>query len=151
MALNRDFVGRRCRSSEPVEVTRGDIRRFATAIGDEHPLYLEVAAARERGHRDVVAPPTFLVTASGGLSGQLIHDPDLGLDYSMVVHGEQGFQLHRPVYAGDVLDVEARIESIREAGRNELIALVTDFTSGDERVATVTSTVVSRGTATGAA
>ena len=24
-------------------------------------------------------------------------DPELGLDYSLVVHGEQRFELHRPV------------------------------------------------------
>ena len=148
MPLNREYVGRTSRAPEPFEVTRGDIRRFATAIGDLHPLYLDPATARDQGHPDVLAPPTFLISM-GGAAGDLLADPDLGFQYSRVVHGEQGFVLHRPVYAGDRLDAESRIERIRDAGSNELMTLVTEVTSGDERVATVTNTIVSRGTAVG--
>ena len=75
-------------------------------------------------------------------------DPTLGLDYSMVVHGEQAFELHRPVVAGDVLTSVQRIEDIRDAGRNELISTVIDVTAADgAAVATLRSTIVSRGTA----
>ncbi len=77
----------------------------------------------------------------------LIMDPDLGLDYSLVVHGEQRFELHRPVVAGDRLDAEARVDGIRDAGRNELLSVVTEVRSGDERVATTTNVLVSRGSA----
>ena len=149
MPLNRDFLGRSTRSSEPLEVTRGDIRRFATAIGDHNPAYHDRAAAQALGHPDVVAPPTFLVTQTLGASSAtaLVADPELGLDYSLVVHGEQRFVLHRPVCAGDVLDAETRIDAMRDAGRNEMLTLVTEFRAGDEPVATATSTLVSRGTA----
>ena len=149
MPLNRDFVGRSTTSSEPFEVTRGDIRRFATAIGDTNPAYHDPAAAQALGHRDVVAPPTFLILETFGTStaSALIADPALGLDYSLVVHGEQRFALHRPVVAGDVLETETRVEGMRDAGRNELLTLVTEFRSGGEHVATATNTLVSRGTA----
>jgi acyl dehydratase len=144
MPLNRDFIGRSVRSAEAFEVTRGDIRRFALAIGDPNPAYLDREAAKALGHRDVVAPPTFLITAT---TGDFISDPDLGLNYAMVVHGEERFEFHRPVYAGDLLDSETTIADIRDAGRNELMTLVTEVTSGGERVATVSNTIVSRGTA----
>lgn len=148
MPLNRDFVGRTARSKEPFEVTRNDIRRFARAIGDANPAYLDVEAAKALGHRDLVAPPTFLISAStGDAGGGFITDPALGLQFHLVVHGEERFAFHRPVYAGDVLDSETRIDSIRDAGRNELMTLVTEVTSGGEPVATVTNTIVSRGTA----
>ena len=147
MPLNRDFVGRSTRSEEPFEVTRGDIRRFATAIGDENPVYLDAKAAAEAGHPDVVAPPTFLITLGTSGAGTYLHDPELGLRFEMVVHGEQRFDLHRPIRAGDLLDSTTRIADIRDAGRNELMTLVTDVTCRGERVATVTNTIVSRGTA----
>ena len=147
MPLNRDFVGRTASSSEPFEVTRGDVRRFATAIGDTNPAYHDPAAAQALGHRDVVAPPTFLITMGFSTAESLIMDPELGLDYSLVVHGEQRFELHRPVYAGDSLDSEARVDAMRDAGRNELLSIVTEVTSAGERVATTTNTLVSRGTA----
>ena len=147
MPLNRDFIGRSARSEEPFEVTRGDIRRFALAIGDDNPIYLDPKAAADAGHPDVLAPPTFLITigTSGGAS--FLADPDLGLQFAMVVHGEQRFDLHRPVRAGDLLDSTTRIADIRDAGRNELMTLVSDVTCAGEPVATVTNTIVSRGTA----
>jgi acyl dehydratase len=148
MPLNRDFIGRSARSREPFEVTRNDIRRFALAIGDRNPAYLDPEAAKALGHRDVVAPPTFLITASTGEpGGGFITDPDLGLNYAMVVHGEERFAFHRPVYAGDLLDTVTTISDIRDAGRNELMTLVSEVTSNGEKVATVTNTIVSRGTA----
>jgi acyl dehydratase len=148
MPLNRDFIGRSARSKEPFEVTRNDIRRFALAIGDRNPAYLDPEAAKALGHRDVVAPPTFLITASTGEpGGGFITDPDLGLNYAMVVHGEERFAFHRPVYAGDLLYTVTTISDIRDAGRNELMTLVSEVTSNGEKVATVTNTIVSRGTA----
>jgi len=147
MPLNRDFIGRSSASREPLEVTRGDIRRFATAIGDANPACHDRAAAQALGHPDVVAPPTFLITAGTSMAVDFIGDPELGLDYSLVVHGEQRFALHRPVCAGDLLDTETRIAGMRDAGRNELLQLVTEFRSGSELVATSTNTLVSRGTA----
>ena len=77
-----------------------------------------------------------------------IADPALGLDYSLVVHGEQAFELHRPVVAGDVLTVVQRVDEIRDAGRNELLTTVVDVTdAGGAPVATLRGTLVSRGTA----
>ncbi len=148
MSLNRDFIGHEAPLGEPLEVTRGDIRRFATAIGDDNPACHDRAAAQALGYADVVAPPTFLIVAStGGSLGGFIRDPELGLNYAMVVHGEQSFAFHRPVMAGDVLNTVARIQDIRAVGRNELLTLVVEVTSNGEPVATVTNTLVSRGTA----
>jgi acyl dehydratase len=145
--LNPDFIGRRAASSEPLEVTRGDIRRFAEAIGDPSPAYVDPGAAHALGHADVVAPPTFLITLGGGGGSTLLDEPGLGLSFEMLVHGEQEFRLHRPVRAGDRLDYETRIDDIRAVGRNELMTLVTEVTCGGEPVATTRNTIVSRGTA----
>ena len=148
MPLNRDFIGRVAPAGEPVEVTRGDIRRFATAIGDSNPAYHDREAAKALGYTDVIAPPTFLIAASsGGGGGGFILDPELGLNYAMVVHGEQKFEFRRPVQAGDVLTMTQRIADIQDKGSNELLTLVTEVTSNGEPLAIVTNTIVSRGTA----
>ncbi len=56
--------------------------------------------------------------------------------------------LHRPVYVGDVLTSTSRVEEVRDAGRNELMTVATEVTGADgEPVATLRSTLVSRGTA----
>jgi len=149
MPLNRDYIGRKAPVGEPVEITRGDIRRFAAAIGDDNPLYTDREAAKAAGYADVIAPPTFLISAStGGGGGGFILEPELGLNFAMVVHGEQSFDFTRPVQAGDVLVLEQRIADIQDKGSNELMTLVTEVsTEGGEHVATVTNTIVSRGTA----
>jgi len=149
MPLNRDWIGRKAPVGEPVEVTRNDIRRFAAAIGDPNPLYTDREAAKAAGYTDVIAPPTFLISAStGGGDGGFIREPELGLNFAMVVHGEQSFAFSRPVQAGDVLTMEQRIADITAKGSNELMTLVTEVTGETgEHVATVTNTIVSRGTA----
>ncbi len=149
MPLDQSFVGREYPASTTYEVGREHVRRFAEAIGDTNPVSLDPVAARALGHLDVVAPPTFLTVLGYRFAAEgPIVDPALGLDYSRVVHGEQSFELHRPVVAGDVLWSSTRVEAIRTAGRNELIELVTEVTGPDgEPVATLRSTIVSRGTA----
>jgi len=149
MPLNREFIGREYPVKETFEVGREHIRQFADAIGDPNPIYRDKAAAQAAGHADVVAPPTFLTVLGFRFGGDSpISDPALGLDYSLVVHGEQRFELHRPVRAGDVLSTISRVADIRAAGRNELMTTVTEVTdAAGERVATTTSTLVSRGTA----
>ena len=76
-----------------------------------------------------------------------IHDPELGLDYALIVHGEQSFVAHRPVRAGDLLDVVSTVTEIRNVGRNELVVVTTEVSAGSEPVATVVQMVISRGTA----
>jgi acyl dehydratase len=149
MAINRDYIGREYRASATYEVGREHVRRFAEAIRDSNPVYTDPQAARALGHPDCIAPPTFLTVLNFrfALEGPIV-DPGFGLDYSRVVHGEQRFELHRPVRVGDVLQMVSRIEDIKDAGRNELIAMAMQITdAAGERVATVRSTIVSRGTA----
>jgi acyl dehydratase len=149
MPVNRDFIGREYPASTTFEVGREHIRRFAQAIGDDHPAYTDPAAAQALGHPDVIAPPTFLTVLNFRFAMEgPIADPALGLDYSLVVHGEQSFELHRPVRAGDVLTTVARVDDIRDAGRNELITTVSEVTdAAGGKVATLRGTIVSRGTA----
>lgn len=149
MAINRDFIGREYPASAPFEVGREHVRRFAEAIGDDNPAATDPEAARALGHPDCVAPPTFLTVLNFRFAGEgPIVDPDFGLDYSRVVHGEQRFELHRPVRVGDVLHMVSRVEDIKDAGRNEVVAMAMQITDADGgSVATIRSTLVSRGTA----
>jgi acyl dehydratase len=147
--LNRDFIGRRFPASQTYEVGRELIRRFAAAIGDADPVYTDPEAARTAGYPDVIAPPTFLTVLGFRFAGEgPVVDPDLGLDYALVVHGEQRFVHHRPVHAGDVLSVTSSVEDIRDAGSNELMTTRTAVSdAAGEPVADLYSTLVSRGTA----
>ena len=149
MPIDRSFVGRAYPASATYEVGREHVRSFAEAIGDTSPACVDRDAARALGYRDVVAPPTFLTVLSFRFRDESpIADPALGLDYSLVVHGEQQFTHHRPVCAGDVLSSVSTVTEIKDAGRNELMTVTTEVTDAQgDPVATIASTVVSRGTA----
>ncbi|MFC4588665.1 MaoC family dehydratase N-terminal domain-containing protein [Sphaerisporangium corydalis] len=146
MALNRDFVGRTYPSSTSYEVARVKIREFAAAIGDHNPIYRDPEAAKAAGHPDVVAPPTFPIVFSLSGAGEALADPELGLDFAMVVHGEQRFEYERPIYAGDELLCTSTITEIRSVGRNELLTVTSEVTTlQGEPVCKTYNTIIERG------
>jgi acyl dehydratase len=146
LAINRDYVGRAFPASDPYEVSRVKIAEFAVAIGDANPVYRDAAAARAAGHPDVIAPPTFAIVISTAAAGAAIGDPGLGLNYAMVVHGEQRFDYLRPLVAGDVVTAQPTITDIRDAGRNVMLTTSTEIkTTAGELVCTAVSTLVERG------
>jgi acyl dehydratase len=146
MALNPDFVGRTYPAGSSYLVGREKIREFASAIGDTNPAFHDVQAARALGYADLVAPPTFPVILSLTASADVVRDPELGLDYSRVVHGEQGFAYSRPIVAGDELVVTTTIEAIRTMGGNDMITTRGEIeTLSGEHVVTTRSLIISRG------
>jgi len=150
VALDQSFVGRKYPPTRPYEVGREKIREFADAIGDPNPAYRDPEAAKALGHPEVIAPPTFGIVLSMTAGRQVIADPELGLDYSRVVHGEQRFAAARPIRAGDRLTATVTVENIRSAAGNDMITTRADVTTVDgEPVFTAYSTLVARGTAGG--
>ena len=146
MALNRDYIGRAFPPSGPYEVSRVKIAEFADAIGDPSPLCRDRDAAQAAGYPDVIAPPTFAIVISMADSSHAVLDRELGLDYSMVVHGEQRFEHERPLHAGDVVIARSTITDIRDVGRNVMLTTRTDITTtGGEHVCTALSSLVERG------
>jgi acyl dehydratase len=145
MPVNPDYVGRSFPPSEPYEVSRVKIAEFAQAIGDLSPLCRDRQAAQAAGYPDVIAPPTFAIVISMASSGHAIADDDLGLDYSMVVHGEQRFEHTRPLHAGDVVVAQTTITDITPRRSMTMLTTRTDITTtGGEHVCTALSTLVER-------
>jgi acyl dehydratase len=148
VSLDESFIGRVYPATAPYEVGRETIREFADAINDPNPAYRDRAAAQELGHPDVIAPPTFGIVVTSRAAQAVIQDPELGLDYSRVVHGEQSFVHVRPLRAGDVVSVVVSVENIRAAAGNDMITTRAEVSTIEgELVLTAFSTLVARGTA----
>jgi acyl dehydratase len=146
MAIDPSYAGRSYPATSPYEVGVEKIREFADAIGDPNPAYRDRDAAHALGHPDVIAPPTFPFVLTFKASRAVIEDPDLGIDYSRVVHGEQRFAYSRPVRAGDALTVTVTIDAIRSAGGHDMVTSRSDVETTDgEHVVTAYSTLVVRG------
>ena len=146
MPVNESFVGRTYPPTEPFQVGREAIRDFAASVGARSPIHHDVEAARAAGYRDLVAPPTFAVIPGQRTDAQFVTDPEAGVDFSRVVHGEQRFVHHRPIVAGDELRGVLTIDSVRSAGGHTMVTMRSDLVDPDDQpVATSLSTIVIRG------
>ncbi len=107
--LDRSLIGR---ESEPVvhDVEKGALRRFAEALGDPNPIYVDEEAARAAGYPSLVAPPTFPVVLT--VNERFRHSLDLGT--RSFLHSEQQIEYGRPSVAGDRITVKTRVADVQE-------------------------------------
>jgi len=145
MPLDPSFIGRSYPPTPAYEVGREKIREFAEAIGDPNPVYTDPEAAKALGHSDVIAPPTFPFVITYRAAAQVVADPELALDYSRVVHGDQKFTYTRPVRAGDRLSVSVSIDGIKSLAGNDILSVRGEvYGEGGDHVVTALMTLVSR-------
>jgi len=145
MPLDPALIGRR--SSElTVDIERGRLRFFAKAIGQTNPIYSDVDAAKNAGHRDVLVPPTFLFCLSMDVPNPFEYLEELGIDPVSILHGEQAFEYVAPVCAGDTVTFSTYISDIyqKKGGALEFLVRTTDVTRDGELVARMTSSAVIR-------
>jgi acyl dehydratase len=132
-----------------VTIERGRIKDFARAIGDLNPFYLDdrVGGASEFG--DVIAPPTFPITFRDENADTNALLKELGTDVSRILHGEQEFELHRPMRPGETFVCRPKLTDIYEkSGKSGPMAFVVRETSvidkDGELVATLRGVTVIR-------
>lgn len=144
--MDQSYIGRSYPPSSSYLVGREKIREFADAIGDENVLYRDPDAARAAGYPDVIAPPTFLTVINIAAINNITEDPDLGLDYSRMVHGDQSFTYTRPVHAGDELELTTYVHDIMARAGNDFLTVRGDITDAvGELVCTIRAQLVVRG------
>ncbi|RBP08020.1 MaoC family dehydratase N-terminal domain-containing protein [Rossellomorea aquimaris] len=101
------YIGKRSPSVENC-VEKGAVRKFAEAIGDPHPIYVDEEAGKSSRYRGNIAPPTFpRVLDYGTIEG--FHLPNVGL-----IHGEQTFHYERPLKVGECIQCYTEIKDYYE-------------------------------------
>ncbi|MBW3114499.1 MULTISPECIES: MaoC family dehydratase N-terminal domain-containing protein [Bacillaceae] len=101
------YIGKR---SAPVLniVEKGAVKKFAEAIGDPHPIYVDEHAGKRSRYKGNIAPPTFpRVLEYGSVEG--FHLPNVGL-----IHGEQSFRYERPLRVGEGIRCHTEIKDYYE-------------------------------------
>jgi acyl dehydratase len=127
-------------------VGREKVKEYALAVGETNPLHLDHEAARAAGHRDVVAPPMFCVVYSAQAMGPAIFDPEVGINFAMMVHGGQEFAWGPLVVAGDEITTTVSVKSIEERAGNGFYVFESRSVNQDgEAVCTGTWTNIVRG------
>jgi len=144
--VNPDLVGRAFAPVSRYLVGREKVREFARAVFATSPLNYDPVAASAAGYADVVAPPTFAVVLQEATLAQLLAEPDAGIDFSRVVHGEQRFSYTRPIVAGDELTATLSVTSVKTLGGNAMVTAESVIVDPQgEHVVTAISTLVVRG------
>jgi len=128
--INPDSVGRTFAGADLVTVTQSEIDSFAAVIGENDTS---------------VAPATFSIRISLSQYESILTQPEIGVDWTRLVHGDQKFEIYRPVVAGDVFKCSATIETLRSVAGNEIISVRSDLHNGSELVISSWSTLVVRG------
>ena len=145
MPVNPDLVGRAFPPVAPYLVGREKVREFARAVFATSPLNTDPDAAMAAGYADVVAPPTFPVVIQEATLQQLLAEPDAGIDFSRVVHGDQRFTFSRPVVAGDELTATLSVTSVKTLGGNAIVTSESVMVDAvGDHVVTAISTLVVR-------
>jgi acyl dehydratase len=113
MPVNTKAIGK---TYEPVlyAVGREKVKEYARAVGETNPVHLDLQAARAAGFADVVAPPMFAVVYSAPSIGPPIFDPEIELNFPLMVHGGQEFEWGPVVVAGDEITTTTTVKDISE-------------------------------------
>ena len=111
MAVATDAKGK-AYAPRHYDVGREKIREYALAVGEESAVHFDPEAARAAGFRDVVAPPMFAAVFSRDSVWEGLLDPEVGIDFAMMVHGGQEFVWDEPVCAGDLITTETTVSDV---------------------------------------
>ena len=127
--INPDSVGRTFEGAGSVTVSQSEIDSFCAVISETNTT---------------VAPPTFSIRISLSQYESILTQPEIGVDWTRLVHGDQKFEIFRPIVAGDVFKCSATIETLRVAAGNEIVSVRSDLHHGSELVVSSWSTLVVR-------
>ncbi len=127
--LNPDSVGSTFAGTEPITVSQSDVDSFCAVIGETDTT---------------IAPPTFTIRITLNQFEEILTRPEIGLNWSRLVHGDQKFEIFSPVKPGDQLTCAATIESYRVAAGNEIVTVRSDLHRGSDLVVSALSTLVVR-------
>jgi len=146
MLVSEDLVNRVFPPLAPYLVGREKVREFALATFATDPVHSDHEVAISRGYTDVVAPATFPVVIQQAALDMLVSDPEAGIDFSRVVHGDQRFDYDRPVVAGDELTATLSVSKVQSLGGHQMVTARCEMVDqSGARVVTATSTLVVRG------
>ncbi|HVY85903.1 MAG TPA: MaoC family dehydratase N-terminal domain-containing protein [Caulobacterales bacterium] len=141
--LDKTKIGAETEERE-IAVEAGMLRLFCQAIGETNPIYLDDSAARKAGYPAIPAPPTYAsVLANLAPPKADLVLSVLGADLGRMLHGEQGFTQHKPIFVGDRIRLKQRIADIydKKGGALEFVVLETSVTNQDDELCATMRTV----------
>ena len=122
-----------------VTVERGQLAEFASAVKDDSPIYRDTRAAAGAGLSGIPAPPTypFVMGNFGAFPELQTEEAPTGNPMAkggLILHGEQEFTYHRPVFAGDVLEGRGTVvDAYQKESKGKTMTFVVVETAWSDR------------------
>lgn len=143
MTFNAQLIGKRY-AEVTLSVTSETVDAFARSIGETNPIFCDPLAAKAAGYDDQLAPPTILARIQIVAVHEITADPEIGVDFDGIVHGEQNYTWTRPVQVGDELTTVPLITDIRSRGSVSFLDVELDVRDASGKTVVVSrSTMVS--------
>lgn len=145
LVIDQKFVGKEYPDTV-YEIGREKMKEYATAIGDNNPMYFDREVGKESPYGDNIAPPNFAAVYNLMGCAQMFFDAELALNFAMLVHGEQDFEFIKPVQPCDVITTTGKIVDISQKGSNDVITFEARSKNQDGELVTIgRATFVIRG------
>jgi acyl dehydratase len=127
MAIDRKFIGLES-ENRYLDVEKGQLKLFATAVGDPNPIYADEGAARAAGYPNIPVPPTFAFSLGLLAPAKIGNVTDMVTNIGSVLHGEQEFSYCKMIFAGDRVRLKTKTVDIYEKKGGKLEFIVQDTT-----------------------
>ncbi|NBO45802.1 MAG: MaoC family dehydratase [Actinobacteria bacterium] len=145
MAVTPELIGRVFGPGPTLVLERASLIAFARAVGFSEGPTIDESSAHAAGFSDVVAAPTYAIVLTLDGAAELSRDPDIGLDFSHVVHSDQRFEYTRPLVAGDAVTVTTTVEDVKSLAGNTIVTVRGEIDDSHlNRVCTAWTTLVIR-------
>lgn len=143
--IDHEFIGKEY-PPDIYEIGREKMKEYARAIQDDSPYYHDAEFGKKSTYGDNIAPPSFAAVYSLLGCAKLFFDPELKINFAMLVHGEQDFEWIKPVKPGDVITTIGKIVDIAEKGNNDVVTFEARAVNQDGELVTIgRATFVIRG------
>ena len=131
--------------SEPIiyDVEKGHVRRFAEAVGDLNPLYIDEGQARRTRYGSIIAAPTFF-------RAMLVDPPDVDIAKQTGMEnrldGGSEWEFFEPARPGDRISATARFSdfTVRDGRMGTMLYITIDNSYRNQLGAMVVTQRVTR-------
>lgn len=147
--ISQDFIGKKY-SPISFKVTKNKLVSFASATGQNSPIYFDIKAAKDHGYKTMIAPPTFLTVISMEQDQPYKYLEELNIPLDRLFHAAQEYNYYMPIYLGDTITMTKKIEDIydKKNGTLYFISFLSNYVNHDDiEVAQSLSTLVVRSNA----
>ena len=134
MALSESIVGTHYRYPDHYAVEREKIREYARAVQNEDPAFFSEEAAAELGYAGLPTPLTFISVFSYRAQRAFFDDANIGITDRQIVQIDQQVKFMAPIQAGDELQCDVYLHSVRQAHGTDIIVTKNIITNQDGQV-----------------